>query len=159
MPRCWPPPPAEALSSELATACYLATMNPAAPAPTTWLSTHNPWVLAPLIAVLAAVLQKGLPWWSAVVLAFTMCFGQAQSGRAGFLAGFAGLGLSWLVPAAWLAFQNNGLLAHRVAQLLPLGGSVPVLVLVTTLVIGLAGGLAGLAGRWVREAIAPHMAR
>ena len=88
-------------------------------------------------------------------MAFGMCFGQAQSGRAGFLAGFVGLGLSWLVPAAWLAFQNNGLLAHRVAQLLPLGGSVPVLVLVTTLVIGLAGGLAGLAGRWVREAFVP----
>ena len=108
-----------------------------------------------LLALLAAVLQLALPWWSAPVLAFGMCFGQAQSGRAGFLAGFVGLGLSWLVPAAWLAFQNNGLLAHRVAQLLPLGGSVPVLVLVTTLVIGLAGGLAGLAGRWVREAMAP----
>ena len=130
-------------------------MNPTAPASASWLSTHNPWVLALLIAVLAAVVQQGLPWWSAVMLAFTMCFGQAQSGRAGFLAGFVGLGLSWLVPAAWLAFQNNGLLAHRVAQLLPLGGSVPALVLATTLLIGLAGGLAGLAGRWLREAVAP----
>jgi hypothetical protein len=130
-------------------------MNPATPAPTTWLSTRNPWLLALLMAVLAAVLQMGLPWWSAVVLAFGMSFGLAQSGRAGFLAGSLGLGLSWLVPAAWLAFQNNGLLAHRVAQLLPLGGSVPVLVLVTTLVIGLAGGLAGLAGCWLREAFAP----
>jgi hypothetical protein len=116
---------------------------------------RNPWLLALLVALLAAVLQQGLPWWSAVVLAFVMCFGLSQSGRAGFLAGFAGLGLSWLVPAAWLAFQNNGLLAHRVAQLLPLGGSVPLLVLVATLVIGLAGGLAGLAGCWVREAVAP----
>ena len=87
------------------------------------------------------------------MLALLMGFVYAQSGRAGFLAGFVGLGLSWLVPAAWLAFQNNGLLAHRVAQLLPLGGSVPGLVLVTTLVIGLAGGLAGLAGRLVREAL------
>ena len=87
------------------------------------------------------------------MLAFAVGFGQAQSGRAGFLAGFVGLGLSWLVPAAWLAFENNGLLAHRMAQLLPLGGSVPMLVLVTTLLIGLAGGLAGLAGRWLREAI------
>lgn len=130
-------------------------MNPTAPAPTTWLSTRNPWVLALLLAVLAAVLQMGLPWWSAPVLAFVVCFGQAQSGRAAFCAGFLGLGLSWLVPAAWLAFQNNGLLAHRVAQLLPLGGSVPVLVLATTLIIGLAGGLAGLAGRWTREALMP----
>ena len=92
------------------------------------------------------------------MLAFGVCFGVAQSARSGFLAGFVGLGLSWLVPAAWLAFQNQGLLAHRVAQLLPLGGSVPGLVLTTTLVIGLAGGLAGLAGRWVREALAPGRA-
>ena len=89
------------------------------------------------------------------MLAFAMCFGQAQSGRDGFRAGFVGLGLSWLGPAAWLAAANNGLLAHRMAQLLPLGGSVPVLVLVATLVIGLVGGLAGLAGRWLREAVAP----
>lgn len=133
-------------------------MNPAAAASPTRLSTHNPWVLALLVALLAAVLQKELPWWSAVVMAFAMCFGQAQSGRAGFVAGFVGLGLSWLVPAAWLSVQNNGLLAHRVAQLLPMGGSVPVLVLAATLVIGLAGGLAGLAGRWLREAVAPARA-
>lgn len=111
--------------------------------------------MAPLIALLAAGVQQGLPWWSAVILAFGVCFGQAQSGRAGFLAGFVGLGLSWLVPAAWLSFQNNGLLAHRVAQLLPLGGSVPALLLVTTLIIGLTGGLAGLAGAWLRAAFAP----
>ena len=135
-------------------------MNPPAPLRSTWLTTHNPWVLALLMAVLAAGLQRGLPWWSAVVLAWVMGFGLAQSGRAGFLAGFVGLGLSWLVPAAWLAFANHGLLAHRVAQLLPLGGSVPVLVLVATLLIGLVGGLAGLAGRWLREALMPaRMAR
>ena len=63
-----------------------------------------------------------------------------------------GAGLSWLLPAAWLAYQNNGLLAHRVAQLLPLGGSVPVLVLVASVVAGLVGGLAGLAGTWLRQA-------
>ena len=141
------------------TAHYLADMNPIASAPASWLSTRNPWLLMLLTAILAALLQLVLPWWSAPVLAFFLCFGLAPSGKAGFWAGFAGLGLSWLWPAAWLAFQNNGLLAHRVAQLLPLGGSVPMLVLVATLVIGLAGGLAGLAGRWVREALVPaHVA-
>lgn len=129
-------------------------MNPPVPPFATWFSVYNnPWVLAMLLALSATALQIGAPWWSAVVLALLMGFVYAQSGRAAFLAGFVGLGLSWLVPAAWLAFQNNGLLAHRVAQLLPLGGSVPGLVLVATLIIGLAGGLAGLAGRWVREAL------
>ena len=133
-------------------------MNSTASAPATGLSTHNPWLLALLIAVLAAVLQLGLPWWSAVVLAFVVCFGQAQSGRAGFWVGFVGLGLSWLVPAGWLAFQNNGLLAHRVAQLLPLGGSPVALVLVASALVGLAGGLAGLAGGWLRLAFRPAAA-
>ena len=130
-------------------------MNPTVSASTTSLSVRTPWLLALLIATLAAGLQLVLPWWSAPALALALCFGLARSGRVGFLAGFVGLGLSWLVPAAWLAFQNNGLLAHRVAQLLPLGGSVPVLVLVATLIIGLTGGLAGLAGCWLREAFAP----
>jgi hypothetical protein len=63
--------------------------------------------------------------------------------------------LSWLLPAAWLSYQNDGLLAHRVAQLLPLGGSVPALVLLTSLVAGLVGGLAALAGVWLRQAFRP----
>lgn len=120
---------------------------------------HTPWVLALLVALMASLLQGVLPWWSAVVLALLAGFAQAPSGRAGFWVGFVGLGLSWLVPATWLAFQNHGLLAHRVAQLLPLGGSVPVLVFVATLLIGLAGGLAGLAGRWLRETLPPGQQR
>lgn len=135
-------------------------MNPSAPASANWLSTRNPWALTLLTAVLAALLQMGLPWWSAPVLAFGVGWGLAPSAKASFWVGFVGLGLSWLVPSVWLAFQNNGLLAHRMAQLLPLGGSVPMLVLATTLIIGLAGGLAGLAGRWLREAFAQaRMAR
>ena len=49
-------------------------------------------------------------------------------------------------PAAWLAYQNDGLLARRVVQLPPLGGSATALVVVTGLV-------AGLAGAWLRAAV------
>ena len=108
-----------------------------------------------LILVISAALQRVLPWWIVAVVAFVLCFGQAQFGRDGFWAGFGGVALSWLLPAAWLAYQNDGLLAHRVAQLLPLGGSVVGLVLVSTGIAGLVGGLAGLAGAWLRAAIRP----
>ena len=116
---------------------------------------HNPWLLPILIFVLASAVQLDLPWWSLAVVAFVVGLAIAPSAQAAFWAGFAGSVLSWLVPAAWLAYQNDGLLAHRVAQLLPLGGSPAVLVLVTGLVAGLVGGLAALAGVWLRLAVRP----
>ncbi|UOQ97846.1 hypothetical protein MUN81_21790 [Hymenobacter sp. 5317J-9] len=117
---------------------------------------RNPWLLPILILVLASAVQLDLPWWSLAVVAFVVGLAIAPSGKAAFWAGFAGTALSWILPAAWLAYQNDGLLAHRVAQLLPLGGSVPVLVLVAGLIAGLAGGLAALAGTWLRQALRPR---
>lgn len=116
---------------------------------------RNPWLLPILIFVLASAVQLDLPWWSLAVVAFVVGLAIAPSGRVAFWAGFAGAALSWLLPAAWLAQQNDGLLAHRVAQLLPLGGSPVALVLVTGVVAGLVGGLAALSGCWLRLAFRP----
>ncbi|MBF9142718.1 hypothetical protein [Hymenobacter properus] len=117
---------------------------------------RNPWLLPILILVLASAVQLDLPWWSLAVVAFVVGLAIAPTGRVAFWAGFAGAALSWLLPAAWLAYQNEGLLAHRMAQLLPLGGSVAALVLVAGLVAGLVGGLAALTGTWLRQAFRPR---
>jgi hypothetical protein len=116
---------------------------------------RNPWLLPILIFVLASAVQLDLPWWSLGLVAFVVAMALAPSGKVGFWAGFVGTALSWLVPAAGLAYQNDGLLAHRVAQLLPLGGSPAALVLVASVLAGLVGGLAGLAGVWLRLAFRP----
>jgi hypothetical protein len=116
---------------------------------------RNPWLLPILIFVLASAVQLDLPWWSLALVSFVVGLAIAPTGRAAFWAGFGGGGLSWVLPAAWLAHQNDGLLAHRMAHLLPLGGSVAALVLVSGLVAGLAGGLAALAGAWLRLAVRP----
>lgn len=115
----------------------------------------NPWLLLLLIGLLAAGAQLVLPWWTLAVVAFLGGLVLAHTGKAAFWTGFGGAALSWLLPAAWLAYQNNGLLAHRMAQLLPLGGSVPALILVDGLVAGLVGGMAALAGAWLRAAFRP----
>ncbi|WP_426058572.1 hypothetical protein [Hymenobacter sp. B1770] len=116
---------------------------------------RNPWLLLLLILVLSSAVQLDLPWWSLAVVSFVVGFTMAPSGPAAFGAGFGGAGLSWLLPAAWLSYQNNGLLAHRVAQLLPLGGSPVALVVLTGVVAGLVGGLAALSGTWLRQAVRP----
>ena len=89
------------------------------------------------------------------VVAFAIGFSLVPSAWAAFGAGFGGAGLSWLIPAAWLSHQNDNLLAGRVAQLLPLGGSAVALLLVTGVLAGLVGGLAALAGTWLRQAVRP----
>jgi len=106
-----------------------------------------------LILLLAAVAQLFLPWWIVTPICFLLAAGLGRTGGRSFLAGFAGVGLGWAVAAAWLTVGNDGLLAHRVAQLLPLGGSSWALVLLTAVVGGLVGGTAALAGCWLRQAV------
>ncbi|GAA4351981.1 hypothetical protein GCM10023185_11140 [Hymenobacter saemangeumensis] len=114
---------------------------------------HNPWFLLLLICLLASLAQLLLPWWSLAVVAFALGFLLARSGKAAFWAAFAGGGLSWLLPALWLNLRNDGLLASRMAGLLPLGGSAALMVVVTGLVAGLVAGLAALAGQRLRAAL------
>jgi hypothetical protein len=107
-----------------------------------------------LILILALLAQFFLPWWIIAPLCFGLALGVGAPGSRAFVAGFAGIGLGWLLVAAWLNVRSAGILSHRVAQLLPLGGSGWALVVVTALVGGLVGGVAALAGGWARQAIA-----
>lgn len=108
-----------------------------------------------LILVLAFLMQLFLPWWVIAPLCFVLAAGLGSRGSRAFGAGFAGIGLGWLLMAAWLNTQSAGLLSHRVAQLLPLGGNSWALVLLTAVLGGLVGGLAALAGSWARQAAWP----
>jgi len=111
-----------------------------------------------LIFILAFLAQLFLPWWVITPLCFGLAAVLGGKGGRAFWAGFLGVGLGWLRLAGWLNIRNDGLLAHRVAQLLPLGGQSWLLVLVTAIIGGLVGGLAALAGAWARQAVAPPRA-
>ncbi|KAA9331404.1 hypothetical protein F0P96_14260 [Hymenobacter busanensis] len=116
---------------------------------------RNSLVLFLLILIGAALAQLVLPWWSAAVVAGLLGLWWGRHAGRTFLAGFNGVGMGWMALATWHHLHSGGELSQRVAQLLPLSGNAWALVVVTAVLGGLVGGLAALAGVWIRQAVAP----
>ena len=103
-----------------------------------------------LIALLSFALGLYLPWWSLALVAFIVAALIHQRAGKAFLSGFLGLFLLWGVLAFIIDANNEHVLSVKVAELLPLGGSSFLLILVTAFIGGLVGGLAAMAGSYVR---------
>ncbi|MEO6070297.1 MAG: hypothetical protein ABIN57_10395 [Chitinophagaceae bacterium] len=103
-----------------------------------------------LTAALCFVAGLYLPWWSIAIIAFLVSLLLIQNIGTGFLSGFLGVFLLWSVLAFYIDVKNESLLSHKIAQVLPLGGSSVLLVLVTAFVGGLVGGFAAMAGSSLR---------
>lgn len=103
------------------------------------------------ILVISSILQLFLPWWSLVVVAIAVSFFFEHQLRS-FLAGFLGIGLSWFGYAFLLSSSESGqILASKIGGLFgDLSGFT--LVLVTTFLGTILGGLGawtGTAGRQI----------
>ncbi|RRA99000.1 hypothetical protein [Larkinella rosea] len=107
-----------------------------------------------VIAVLSAVAQLFLPWWSIAVVTFGVCFWRSRTGWRAFGNGFSGIAVVWFVYALLIHVQTDGILTGRMADLLFKTKMPVLLLLVTPLMGGLVGGFAGLAGRQVRAVFA-----
>jgi len=112
-------------------------------------------VLFLLMLLLTALAQYLLPWWGVVALVpFAVAAWRARSAGGAFGTGFLSVALLWGLVAGWQSFTNDHLLAGRMAQVLPLGGSSALLLALTALIGGLVGGTAAWAGYLGRRAVA-----
>ena len=96
-------------------------------------------------------LYSALPWWSFVFTSGIVAIAIHQQGGRAFLSGFLGLFVLWAGMALLKDTANEHILSTKVAQILPLGGSYPVLILVTGIIGGLVSGLAALTGSYLRR--------
>lgn len=103
-----------------------------------------------IITIIAFVLQLFLPWWILAVVAFGLTFWLARRAGQAFLAGFLGIGLSWLVMSLFFHMRNQGLLTAKVAALFTLPNSL-LLILLTIFIGALVGGVFALAGYYCRK--------
>jgi hypothetical protein len=107
-------------------------------------------VLTGFLAYVAG-LYGALPWWSFAITSLIVSVAVHQRPGRAFLSGFLGLFLLWAGMAMVKDAANEHLLSTKVAQVLPLGGSYLVLILLTGIVGGLVSGLAALTGSYMRR--------
>lgn len=103
-----------------------------------------------LIAVLAFLAGLKFPWSSIAIISFLVGLLIPQSPGSGFLSGFLGIFIMWTIVAFWIDSKNQSILSKKIAELLPLGGSSVLLVLVTAFIGGLVAGFAGMSGSSLR---------
>lgn len=104
-----------------------------------------------LIALFSFIAGMFFPWWSLAVIAFLVALLFPQTLGRNFLSGFLGIFILWGLLSLWIDSANNNILSHKIAQLLPLGGSSVLLILVTALIGALVGGFAAMSGGSLRK--------
>jgi hypothetical protein len=100
-----------------------------------------------VIIFASSVLQPFLPWYVIAAVAFAAGYLIKQNLLSAFSAGFIAIFLLWVSYAFVLSHANNDLLARKVAAVLPLNGSVHLLLLITGIIGGLISGFSALTGR------------
>jgi hypothetical protein len=104
-----------------------------------------------VIALLAYMLELFLPWWSVAIAAV---FGGLFLGSdANFWAGFCGIGALWFSAAVIIDLTSSGNLAEKVAAIMHINETL--LIIVTTLIGALVGGMASYTGSLVTRKKAP----
>ncbi len=104
-----------------------------------------------LIALLSFAAGLYLGWWSLALAAFIVAALIPQKPWKAYLSGFLGLLLLWGGLATMIDIKNQHILSQKLAQVLPLGGSYFLLILITALVAAIVAGFGALTGSYVRK--------
>ncbi|MGM5469223.1 hypothetical protein ACS386_03005 [Flavobacteriaceae bacterium LMO-SS05] len=97
--------------------------------------------------IIALILSQFLPWWSVMVAAFVTSVFISLKRYAVFIIPFLAISILWTIYAYVLGSGNDFILAKKIAILLPLNGSITLLMLITGVVGGIAAGITGLFGK------------
>lgn len=108
-----------------------------------------------IISILSLILTLFLPWYTPFIICFLVGIIFSNKRGNNFLAGLLGIGLFWLSYALFLDVKNDHVLSSKIAVLFSeslntqITGSV--LLMVTTFLGALLGGLSTMAGAMIMD--------
>ena len=103
------------------------------------------------IVVLAFIMGYFFDWWTVAIAAFISGFFFGTSSGETFAKGTAAVTTLWLLMTWYHHFTTQGILSNKIAQILPVGGNVGMLIAATVFMGGLVGGWGAMSGFLVRN--------
>lgn len=103
-----------------------------------------------LTSIFSFAIGAYFDWWSVAIAAFIVATFIPQKPFKAWLSGFLGVFFLWGGLSFFINQNNQGLLATKVANILPLGGNVYLLIVFTAFIGGLIAGFAALSGSYLR---------
>ncbi|MEA5459425.1 hypothetical protein VB796_10265 [Arcicella sp. LKC2W] len=103
------------------------------------------------IISLAFILGYFGDWWTVAIAAFIGGAMFAKSSGEAFAKGTAAISTLWLLATWYHHFTTQGILSNKIAQILPVGGNVGILITTTVFIGGLVGGWGAMSGFLVRN--------
>ena len=104
-----------------------------------------------LIAILAWGMQYVSVWFAGPLMALGVNLFWKGSSTQGFFTGFLGLGLLWFALSLYADLSTGGLLTGKMGLILFQSDSTAIVILVTSLIGAIAGGLCGWVGAMARK--------
>lgn len=105
-------------------------------------------ILTALLSFAACLL---FPWWSIAVAAFVVAALIPQKPGKAFITGFISLFVLWGGLSFWISYNNEHILAGKVAMLILKMDSRYILIVATAIIGGLVAGFAALSGSFLRQ--------
>ena len=98
-----------------------------------------------IIAVLSAVAEYFLPWWTIAIVACGVSMFMRMKGWTSFLAGFLAMGFFWFGAVLFRDIPNNHILSQRMARVFGIN-DYGVLLSIVSFLGAIIGGLSAWAG-------------
>lgn len=105
-----------------------------------------------IIFIVTAILQVFTPWWTIALIPFLVMIWRPETSINAFITGFFAIALLWFCYGLYSHMSTDGIMSNRIAEIFSLPNGI-LLLIITTIVGGIVGGVSGLSGYFVRKNI------